>query len=363
MPSVRFVWATLTACLLLTSCAQKSQAPESMALKLMRAQADENYESAVQPKKPSDIRNVNRIAVVCCALQDQPQELWQQVRAVNPDLVLVAGNTVSSLRADEKPLAAQYKKLDQNQDYKSLREQVPFMATWDEGDYGVRGGDGSYSGKKASKEAFVKYWNYIPAMKTQKSQGIEHAAIFESNGQKIQVIMLDTRFYSTALVSDGQGSYKKNWKNGATLLGASQWAWLKSELQKKADLRIVVSPLQIGANSFGGKRWGTFPYERQRFFDLLRATNVHNLIMVSGGRGFASLAKVDLIDYSPLYDVTVGPLNAQTIEAEQDRHYVQAPVSQMSFATIEWKGNNKTVSVNMIGDQGQKIQSLQVPLK
>lgn len=346
--------------LVVSSCAEKSQAPESLTLKMMRMQAEANYLPELPQKDPRQIKKVQRVAFVCCANQNQEQPLWAQVAAVQPDLVVFVGNSVSSVRYDEKPLLAQYKKLDQMEGYRQLRQQVPFMAVWDELDYGLRYGDSSFEGKAESRAAFLNYWSYIPQLQPSAAKGVEHSVIVGTPGQRVQIIMLDTRFYGTPWLEAGpEGKFEKNWSKSSTLLGNSQWKWLESELRKSADYRVIVSPLQLAANSGNGTRWGLFPLDRQKLFDTLRATNAKKVVLVSGHRGFGSMGKVDLLEgYGPLYDMTVGPLNGVASSREQDFHYVGKAVESANFGVIEWDWKKRAVKLKLMDSSNTPVQEL-----
>nr|BFD67271.1 hypothetical protein HAGR004_22930 [Bdellovibrio sp. HAGR004] len=359
----RLSWALL-ATFLTSSCAEKSQAPESLTLKMMRMQAESHYQSELPQKDLRQVQSVHRVAFVCCAQQDQEQKLWSQVAKSQPDVVVFTGNSVSSVRYDEKPLSAQYKKLDQIAEYRDLRAKVPFMAVWDELDFGIRNGDSSFQGKNENRQAFLDYWKYIGKLQPTTARGVEHSVILGAPGKRVQFIMLDTRFYATPWLSAGaDGEFKKNWNKTDSLLGSGQWAWLESELRKDAEYRVIVSPLQMAANSGGWERWGLFPLDRQKFFDTLRATKAHKVVVVSGNRGFGSLGKVDLLEgYGPLYDMTVGPLNGATTTREDDFHYVGKAVSALNFGLIEWDWKKKKVKLMLMDESNQPVESLSLNL-
>lgn len=350
--------------ILATSCAEKSQAPESLTLKMMRMQAETNYQSELTQKDLKSVKKVQRVAFVCCAHQDQEQNLWQQVSAKNPDVVVFTGNSVSAVRYDEKPLGAQYKKLDQIEGYRQLRGKAPFMAVWDGLDFGLRHGDSGFEGKYESREAFLNYWNYIPKLQPKSAKGVEHSVILGAPGQRVQIIMLDTRFYATPWLDTGvDGEFKKNWNRSDSLLGTGQWSWLESELRKDAEYRVIVSPLQMAANTGGQERWGLFPLDRQKFFDTLRATNAKKVVIVSGNRGFGSMGKVDLLEgYGPLYDMTVGPMNGETGKREKDFHYVGGALEAFNFGLLEWDWKNKTVHMKLVDESGKTAQEMKLSL-
>lgn len=346
--------------LVMTACAEKSQAPESLTLKMMRMQAEAGYQSDIDAKSPQSLKKLNRAAFVCCAMQGQGQELWAQVAAKDPELVVFAGNSVSSVRFDEKPLLAQYKKLDQVEGYRKLRQQVPFMAVWDEFDFGLRDGDSSFDGKIENRQAFLNYWNYIPKLQSASAKGVEHSIIIGPPGQRVQILMLDTRFHATPWLTSG-AEFKKNWNGTDSLLGKDQWSWLEAELRKEADFRIVVSPLQLAANFSNQERWGLFPLDRQRFFDTLRAVRAKKVLVVSGGRGFGTLGKVDLLEgYGPLYDLTVGPLNGDVSRREKDFHYVGKALEGPNFGLVEWDWKKRSVRVKLVDASGTVVEEVKL---
>ncbi|WP_415061980.1 alkaline phosphatase D family protein [Bdellovibrio sp.] len=327
------------------ACAEKPR-PESLTLKMMRMQAETTYKSDVSSVDPQDVKKVEKVVFTCCVHQSGEQSLWQQINKAQPDLVVLAGNSVDSVRFDEKPLSAQYKKLDQVEGYRDLRSRVPFMAVWDEQDYGVKNGDSEFASKNESREAFLKYWSYIPKLQTADAKGVEHSIILGPKGQRLQLILLDTRFYSAPLREEN-GEFKKNWRKKDSRLGKEQWKWLESELRKEADYRIIVSPVQMAANSYPGERWGLSPLERQRLFDTLREVKAHNVLFISGNRSLGAIGKVDMIDYGPLYDVTVGPFNGTAATSEKDWHYVGKQVEEPNFGMIEldWKKREAQIKI------------------
>ncbi|KHD88028.1 MAG: hypothetical protein OM95_10910 [Bdellovibrio sp. ArHS] len=350
-----FATSLLSTLLLLNiSCAEKSQAPESMSLKLLRMQAEANYQTDIV-QNPASLKSVQRIAFVSGIDQTQPQHFWSTVASHKPDLVIAAGNTVHSTKAFEKPLLAQYKKLDENEDYRKIRQNTPFMATWDELDFGLRHGDSSFQGKNENRDAFVKYWNYIPKLQAKSAKGVEHSLLLGPPGKRVQIIVLDTRFYATPWTESGvDGKFKKNWSKSASLLGTSQWNWLASELKKDSDFKVIVSSLQVAANSDDGERWGLYPHDRQKLFDTIRNAGAKKVIIVSGNRNFGALGKVDMDNYGPLYDLTVGPFNESVMSAEKDRHYIGDAVNSENFGLLEWDWKHRTLHLKIL-DQENKV--------
>lgn len=354
----------LSVSFIFVSCAEKNQIPDSsLAVKIMRMQADSKYESDVPHAEVENLKNVRKIAFVSGVKQGKEQTIWSHVEANKPDAVVMVGNTVSSIRFEEKPLSEQYKKLDNNSDYRRLRQQFPFMAVWDELDYGIRNGDSEFQGKKENRDAFLDYWKYIKNFQSSEAQGVEHSVVLGPPGQRLQLIFLDTRYYVTPwLPGEKSGQFKKNWHKSSSLLGEAQWTWLASELRKPADYRVIVSPLQIAANSGYRERWGLFPLDRQRLFDTLRAAKARKVVVVSGGRGFGTFAKVMLEKgYGPLYDMTVGPVNYLGNKRENDFHYFGKYTSSSNFGLIEWDWERKKMQLKIVDDKNLVVQDLTLP--
>ena len=56
------------------------------------------------------------------------------------------------------------------------------------------------------------------------------------------------------------------------MLGEAQWAWLAERLREPADLRLLVSSIQVLAEGHGWERWGNLPAERERLIRLIAET-------------------------------------------------------------------------------------------
>ena len=124
------------------------------------------------------------------------------------------------------------------------------------------------------------------------------------DGKRVQIIMLDTRFFRSELKkSDEPGAHGKERyipdpDPSKTMLGTDQWNWLEGELEKPADLRLLVSSIQVIADGHGWEGWKTLPAERDRLYALIEETNADNLIVLSGDRHSAALYRKDgVIDY------------------------------------------------------------------
>ena len=74
-----------------------------------------------------------------------------------------------------------------------------------------------------------------------------------------------TRFFRSALKptddfgKPGKERYLPDDDPEKTMLGDAQWAWLWEELQKPADLRLLVSSVQVVSEGHGWEAWKMLP--------------------------------------------------------------------------------------------------------
>ena len=111
----------------------------------------------------------------------------------------------------------------------------------------------------------------------------------------MQVILLDTRWFRSALKpSDDRGKpgkerYLPDADPAKTMLGEAQWRWLEEQLRQPAELRLLVSSIQVVAEGHGWERWGNFPLERQRLYRLIADTRAQGVVFLSGDRHVGAL--------------------------------------------------------------------------
>ena len=98
------------------------------------------------------------------------------------------------------------------------------------------------------------------------------------------------------------------------MLGPEQWTWLEAQLREPADLRLIVSSIQLVADGHQFEHWGNFPRERKRLFNLIRDTRASGVVLLSGDRHLAEISKLSASDPEgpgyPLFDITSSSLNA-----------------------------------------------------
>lgn len=309
---------------------------------------------------------LSKIAFGSCANQDQPEPLWKDVAAAKPDLFLFMGDNVYASSPQQQPIAEQYRKLDLIPEYRAIREQVPFLATWDDHDYGVKDGGKDWGGKDSARRDFMNYWTYVRNAIPLEQGGIYHAKVIGPKKKAVQVIMLDTRYFRSPLI-DRPGNEGKAFdylpNEEGTILGEAQWQWLEAQLKRPANVRIIVSSIQMIATEPKFEKWGNFPKERQRFFDLLKKTHAKNVVVLSGDRHIASITKTTVKGYGDLYEITSSSINRANTYGDSDPQYVGPVYNKENFglATIDW--TKKKMLVEIHGFNNEVANKVEMSLK
>lgn len=309
---------------------------------------------------------IETLAFGSCANQDQAQPIWKTIEATSPDLFLFTGDNVYASSPHQRPRAEQYRKLDLIPEFRSFREKVPFLATWDDHDYGIKDGGTSWTEKVQAQKDFMNFWPYMRAAIPLGQEGIYHSKIIGPKNKRVQIIMLDTRYFRSDLTERPEligKAYNFLPDDKGTVLGEPQWKWLESELRKKADLRFIVSSYQLIPNDPTFEKWGNFPKERQRFFDLLVKTKAKNSIIISGDRHIGTMSKMPLKGLGNLYEVTASALNRPTKFTDADQHYIGNYYNSENFGVAKINWSKKEVQLELKDISGHNVNAVTVPFR
>lgn len=305
------------------------------------------------------------LAFGSCANQDQPQPLWKTILDNNPQLFVFMGDNIYASSPNQKPIKDQYKKMDKIPEYVAMREKVPFMATWDDHDFGQNDGGVDNPEKEEARKQFLAYWRYVNDATERKQKGLYHAKIFGPSHRLVQVIMLDTRWSRSPLEKSSNPSrkFEATQDKKTTILGEEQWEWLEEELREKADVRFIVSSIQVIPEDHGFEKWGNFPHEKQRLFQLIKKTNAKNVIFVSGDRHIGTISKTNLPGYGDLFEVTASSINRPTSLEESDKTYLFPSYNKENFglAKIDWESSQFTFELKNLSNE--VVQAVNIPVK
>lgn len=265
---------------------------------------------------------MQRIAFGSCAKQDQPQPIWDAVVETKPQLFLFIGDNIYGDTEDMAVLKRKWDLLGAQPGYQKLKQTCPVLATWDDHDYGANDAGADYPKKRESQQLFQDFFGIPKDSPRRKQEGVYHAEVFGPPGKRVQIILLDARYFRSRLKTgfqpgepgDGyRGKYAPNTDPSATVLGDVQWKWLEQQLMTPADVRVLCSSYQLLPNEHGSEAWGNFPLERKRLLNLIRDTKAKGVVVISGDRHLAEIMRLAPdaagIGY-PIYEVTSSSLNA-----------------------------------------------------
>jgi alkaline phosphatase D len=282
---------------------------------------------------------LSRIAFGSCARQDKPQPIWGPIVATKPDIYLSLGDNIYGDTQDMAVMKKKYDMLAAIPGWQKLTKTCPILATWDDHDYGVNDGGADYPKKDESQQLFLDFFGVAKDSPRRKQKGVYHAETFGPPEKRVQVILLDTRYFRSPLKKKavkppfGEGPYEPSSDTKATMLGDAQWAWLEEQLKVPAKVRILVSSVQLVAQDHGWEKWHNFPHERERLFKLIKDTKAAGIVCVSGDRHLAELSMTDAGFGYPLYDLTSSGLT------EASQKWRKLEVNRHRVATMNW-GNN-----------------------
>jgi len=316
------------------------------------------------------------LAFGSCLRQFDPQPVWSAILASKPDVFVFGGDNVYTdqgkylLRREPARIGRAYAELAQQPGFAALRASVPVYATWDDHDYGANDAGAEYPHKEASRQFFMDFFA-VPADSAMRERaGVYDAHWLEHQGQRIQLILLDTRSFRSMLVPAAPNAAcpRKRWGSNeaadATLLGTEQWTWLAARLAQPAALHLVVSSIQVIPEQHCYEKWANFPRERQRLLALLADAGAPVLIL-SGDRHLGEISRISPPGGGhPLLELTSSGMNsARGIEGEPNRHRALPDnVRQDNFATVElqWRNDELLATLSIRGTDARVLQRIEI---
>lgn len=334
----------------------------------------------------ADDAAILRFGFGSCAKQDKPQPIWDAIVDAKPQMFVLLGDNIYGDTEDMEVLRARYKLLGEQPGFQKLRAACPVFATWDDHDYGVNDGGVEYPKKRESQQVFLDFFGVPADDARRKREGVYSSHVFGPVGKRLQLILLDARYFRSPLKTgfqpgepgDGyRGKYAPNTDPNATVLGEAQWKWLEEQLGMPAELRIIGSSVQVVTCEHGSEMWGNFPLERARLFRVLRETKAQGAVFLSGDRHLAEIAKLPADDPLgagyPLFDVTSSSLNAPSgnftkagvrFANEINRYRVGLTYFDTNFGMvhIDWDRSDPELRIQVRDEQGGVVFQQRVTL-
>jgi len=313
---------------------------------------------------------IRRIAFGSCCHQNKSQAIWDSITALQPELFLFLGDNIYGDSDDMAVMRAKYNKLRAVPGYQRLRKTCRILPIWDDHDYGRNDAGADYPFREESQQVFLEAFEIPPERRNHHGPGIYDAYRFGEGTRRVQVILLDTRYFRSPLRrldvpgKRSLGPYGENRDEQATLLGSSQWRWLETQLQQPADLRILASSIQVLAVDHHWERWQNFPRERERLLRLLGEAAPAPVVILSGDRHAGEIMRMEenapLSPGFPLYEVTSSGMNqgGGGSRNEPNRYRIgnRYPSSNFGWLEIAWGSSGPAVTMQLRDRQGEVVE-------
>lgn len=334
----------------------------------MSAAAAEDLEvhdlEAYHPKPIDTTMGLAVIGFGSCNKINMPQ-LWTEVNANNPNIWVWLGDIIYADTSDMKALAAHYKRLKTNPEYKKLRSKAQVIGVYDDHDYGINDGCKDYPFKKGAKKCLMDFLDVPMNSPLRKREGAYSSYTFGSGNQRIKVIVMDTRYFRDPLEPDPTKQRRYIPNTTGDMLGEAQWKWLEKELRtSQANLNILCSSVQVIADDHGHEKWGNFPNARKRLLTLISQTKPKNLLILSGDRHMTEVSKMEMQGLSyPLYDFTSsGMTHIRSGTSEPNKYRVGEMIVKKNFGILKiyWVNDKPVVTMQARGVKNELLQEIVV---
>ncbi|MFK7820922.1 MAG: alkaline phosphatase D family protein [Planctomycetaceae bacterium] len=249
-----------------------------------------------------------------CIKQAQPAPILNTIARHKPDLFVFLGDNIYGDTDDMQEMRAKYQQLAQKPGFQLLKKSTTLLATWDDHDYGKNDAGADYQHRDASKREFLTFWEEPKTSARWTRPGVYESYLRGPVGKRLQVILLDTRYFRSPLKRGPTRRVGGPWVRDdddttKTMLGEAQWEWLEEQLLKSAEVRVIASSIQFAATASGQECWENLPHERDRMIELIRKTRAHGVVFISGDRHWSELSQVTQNAKYPLLDLTSSSLN------------------------------------------------------
>ncbi len=334
---------------------------------------------ALGPVSAQETRILSRIAFGSCANQDKPLPIFDKIADAKPDLLLLLGDNIyadldKSQKVTPELIKEKYDTLGKLPAWQKLKAACPMLAIWDDHDYGRNDAGEEWELKDESKKLLLDFFEVPDDAPRRKRGGVYAAAVIGPVGKRVQVIMLDGRYFRSKLekAKDPDPVFKvkayiPNDDPKATLLGEEQWKWLEEQLKVPAEVRLLCSGIQVIADEHPFEKWANFPKERERLFKLISDTKATGVIVLSGDRHLADLACVKGVLPYPLFDATASGFNqgADVWRGPEKNSYRIGGMpygDNFGFLTIDWAAADPLITLQLRDGNGDVAVKHSFPL-
>jgi alkaline phosphatase D len=295
------------------------------------------------------------IAFGSCDNQRLKNELWKSIDENHPAAWIWGGDDVYSDTEDMKELKENYAIQKNDSDYLQFISNKQILGTWDDHDYGLNDGGEEYPYKRESQQLLFDFLGTSKDAPERFRDGVYNSRVIDFDGNKVKVIVLDTRFFRTAVTkaANSKKRLQPNPYGQGTILGEAQWKWLEQELNTSdTQFNVIVSSIQLVSDKHGFECWGNFPHEIDKLEKMLVASKAKGTFIISGDRHIATFSskKVANLNY-PLVDFTSSGLTHvySSFSNEENPYLIGKVIAEKNFGLLQFDFTNNRVIMQIRG--------------
>ena len=306
-----------------------------------------------------------------CIDQNYSQPIWASINDKNVDTFIFLGDNVYGDHPSGKLDKLKKSYLSQSHKLPKWLKNKKVVSIWDDHDYGINDGGGDFKNKRESQKIFLDFWDIPDSDIRHSRDGLYFNELINIDGFKINLVVLDTRFFRSKL-SSNKSPYTPTNNLDTTILGDVQWSWFEEVLEQESDLILVLSSIQVLATEHVFEKWDLFPHERSRIINLLDSTQTKSLI-ISGDRHKGGLYKkeslVELTSSSLNKPITAArisktlkyiPKSIKVQLIETDKLLTTDIYNYENFGLIKINTQSKEVEVSLNDINGDQIFSSKI---
>lgn len=323
---------------------------------------------------PAEDAVISRVLLGSCLDEEKgPSAAMMSLASEPADLFLMVGDNVYGDRdgrayVNNQPtldeVQESFADLAAREDFQAVRQNTAMMVAWDDHDYGANDAGAEFPFRGFAERIHEVFWG-LEDEDVGQWPGTYYARTFGPEGQRTQVIMLDTRFFRSKLTpTDDWGAKGKERYLPAPagsmqdMLGAAQWTWLENQLQQPADIRLIASSIQVMPTVHGWEAWSALPDERQRLFNLINRTDATGVIFLSGDRHTAFIYEEDGVLPYAAHELTSSSLNVSfaTESEEVDARQVGKGFPPENYGAVEIDWDAREVALKIMDNNGETVR-------
>lgn len=302
---------------------------------------------------------IRHLAFGSCLKHDKPAPIFDVINEQRPDVFVFVGDNIYGDTADMETLKYRYFLFRSRPRYQVLEQQSEILATWDDHDYGADDAGLEYEKRAESQQVFLDNFDEPQGSERRRTEGIYTSYLFGPREKRVQVILLDNRYFRTPLKSgdkkDKGGRYVPINDPNATMLGDTQWRWLERELQQEAKIRFILGGTQILREHNGYEAWANMPLELERLESVIKGTQANGVIFLTGDTHWAELSRRHWDGCYPVYDFTSSGLSEVWSYMSPNKYRVAEKAflgANFGSVRIDWEAAEPVISLEAIDNRG-----------